>query len=119
MAGGLQTGPEARRHRDARRLQDERARHGQAEGAVAEVRRARSAGWYFLLALWERVARRVAARRVRGLSPRVNLLRQNLQRQPVIRRFAPPSSTRGEGKKTPTRVSARSPLIPPSGCRRG
>src|SRR2546423_2558837 len=42
--------------------------------------------------LWEKVDRwrEAAARRMRGLSPR---------RKPLIRRFAPPSPTRGEGKK--------------------
>src|SRR4051794_40026516 len=51
------------------------------------------------LPLWERVARREAARRVRGISPRVSLLQLNSRKQPLIRRFAPPSPTRGEGRK--------------------
>jgi membrane protein implicated in regulation of membrane protease activity len=47
---------------------------------------------------WGRVARRRAARRVRGISPRVNLLLLNSRKQPLIRRFAPPSPTGGEGR---------------------
>ncbi|MGY4299438.1 C4-dicarboxylate transporter DctM subunit [Bradyrhizobium sp. i1.4.4] len=37
----------------------------------------------------------IAARRVRGISPPAHL---RLRRQPLIRRFAPPSPTRGEGR---------------------
>jgi len=48
-----------------------------------------------LLPLWEKVDRRreATARRLRGLFPQICSLRE-----PLIRRFAPPSPTRGEGK---------------------
>src|SRR5262249_45103892 len=53
-----------------------------------------------LLPLWEKVDRRreAAASRMRGLSPR---------REPLIRRFAPPSPTRGEGRLTPSAARHR------------
>ena len=51
MARRLQAGPEGRRHRDARRLQDERQGHGKAEGLDAEVVAPCAA--FFPLALWE------------------------------------------------------------------
>ena len=49
------------------------------------------------LPLWERVAPRVARRRVSGLSQQTRS--RCPLREPLIRRFAPPSPTRGEGRQ--------------------
>src|SRR5437016_12966981 len=55
------------------------------------------------LPLWERVAPHEVRRRVRGLSPQVQ---NSVVIEPLIRRFAPPSPTRGEGKRHPYCVFA-------------
>ncbi|QOZ66004.1 hypothetical protein WN72_06015 [Bradyrhizobium arachidis] len=52
------------------------------------------------LPLRERVARRVATGRVRGLHPHEH---SGEWREPLIRCFAPPSPARGEGKKSQPR----------------
>ena len=61
------------------------------------------------LPLWERVARRAAARRVRGSLSESSSRSHARGERPLIRRFAPPSPTRGEGRSS--RAAALEPFV--------
>ncbi|MET3325545.1 acyl-CoA synthetase (NDP forming) [Bradyrhizobium japonicum] len=106
-----------RRHLRARRAAREGDRGDRAQpGAGARRRAGRddrgcAGGGARLnpLPLWERVARRGAARRVRG-SLRAHICERGICGEiPLIRRFAPPSPTRGEGRRghRPLKFAAR------------
>src|SRR5438067_2240073 len=49
------------------------------------------------------------AKRGEGFSPRANVYRLNTRIAPLIRRFAPPSPTRGEGQQSQTKRAASRP----------
>ena len=101
VAGGLQTRSEARRHRDARRVQAQHQGRGKAQGADAEVSlpAARPAA---------EAKAKLRQRRVRGLR---HSLSENLPRRPTPTLKATLARPRRRQNHTGIRTAARRPPI--------